>query len=116
MTKDESEALEDEAAKKYTTATAIRVEVMTDLDEALPALDFAVKCLKGINVYKLRALKQLSSPPAGVKLTMEAICVMLQVSTLTLRVSFQISLQELRSGYESHPCSIFSRLTFEFYR
>ena len=79
MTKAESEALEAEAAAMDTKATAIRDKVndaQADLNEAA---DDAVKCLEAVQVKHLQELKHLSSPPAGVKLTMEAICVMFQV-------------------------------------
>jgi dynein heavy chain len=79
VTKAECETVEAEATAQDTKATAIKNDAQRDLDEALPALDIAVKCLKALQLKHLQEVKNLSSPPAGVKLTMEAICVMFQV-------------------------------------
>ena len=46
------------------------------LDEALPALDAAVACLKDLKKADIDEVKSLGKPPAGVVLTMHATCVM----------------------------------------
>ncbi|EER14910.1 dynein heavy chain, putative, partial [Perkinsus marinus ATCC 50983] len=50
-----------------------------DLDEALPALEVAVQCLKSLKLSHIQEVKALANPPGGVKLTLEAICIMFEV-------------------------------------
>ena len=56
----------------------IKDEAQKDLDEALPALDFVVKCLQRLKKEHITEVKNMGSPPAGVKLTMEAVCIITQ--------------------------------------
>lgn len=51
-------------------------DTQRDLREALPALQEAVACLKQLNKDDLVSLRVMRAPPAGVRLTMEAACVM----------------------------------------
>jgi dynein heavy chain len=55
-------------------------EAEKDLAEALPALDKALKALNTLNKNDISEIKTFSSPPAGVLLVMEAICVVYGVS------------------------------------
>jgi dynein heavy chain len=68
-------AAEEQAAE----AKIIKDDAQKDLDEALPALDAAVKSLQSLKLSHLQEIKALADPPAGVKLAMEAICIMFQV-------------------------------------
>ncbi|CAD7932621.1 unnamed protein product [Amoebophrya sp. A25] len=70
----QAEAAEAQAAE----AKEIKDDAQKDLDEALPALDAAVKCLQSLKLSHLQEVKALGSPPAGVKLTMEAMCIMFE--------------------------------------
>ncbi|CAD7963334.1 unnamed protein product [Amoebophrya sp. A120] len=73
-------AVEEKAALEISEqCTAIKEDAQRDLDEALPALEQAVQCLKRLKMDHLREVKALANPPSGVKLTMESICIMFQV-------------------------------------
>ncbi|CAD7943415.1 unnamed protein product [Amoebophrya sp. A25] len=73
-------AVEEKAALEIAdNCTAIKEDAQRDLDEALPALEQAVQCLKRLKMDHLREVKALANPPSGVKLTMESICIMFQV-------------------------------------
>jgi dynein heavy chain len=70
---------EEGASVKAAATTAIAEDAQRDLDEALPALEMAVACLNKLKKSDLDEVKSLGKPPAGVKLTMEACCIMFQV-------------------------------------
>jgi dynein heavy chain len=70
----ESTATAEAAATK-----AIADDVQRDLDEALPALDQAVASLKSLKKEDITEVKQFSDPPGGVKMVMEAVCIMFSV-------------------------------------
>jgi dynein heavy chain len=72
-------AEEEVATAKATETKAIADDAQRDLDEALPALDEAVACLNKLKKADLDEGKSLGKPPGGVKLTMEAACIMFQV-------------------------------------
>ena len=50
--------------------------MQADLDKALPALDEAVQSLKSLTKSDVVEVKSLSNPPAGVKMVMDACCIM----------------------------------------
>ncbi|GMI07902.1 hypothetical protein TrRE_jg5473 [Triparma retinervis] len=79
ITQDTVEKEEAVAQDKAAETKAIADDAQRDLDEALPALDEAVKCLKELKKSDLDEVKNLGKPPAGVKLTMEAVCIMFGV-------------------------------------
>ena len=64
---------------KANEAAAIKEECEAGLAEALPALDAAVKALSILKKDDITEVKMMKSPPAGVKLTMEAVCIMKEV-------------------------------------
>jgi len=64
---------------KADEAMSIKEECEAGLAEALPALDSAVKALKTLKKDDVTEVKNMKSPPAGVKLTMEAVCIMKEV-------------------------------------
>jgi len=68
---DESIALE-----KAEQATAIKNECENDLAEALPLLNSALEALDTLKKQDIDEVKAMKNPPAGVKLVMEAVCVM----------------------------------------
>jgi dynein heavy chain len=82
VTKSDCEAVENEASEQDAAAQAIKDDAQRDLDEALPALEVAVKCLKSLKLSHVQEVKVLGNPPAGVKLTLEAVCVMFQVKPI----------------------------------
>ncbi|KAK9803422.1 hypothetical protein WJX72_010826 [[Myrmecia] bisecta] len=57
-------------------AKEIAADAQRDLDEALPALEAATASLKNLSRNDVVEVKSLSNPPAGVKLVMEATCIM----------------------------------------
>eukprot|EP00971_Amphidinium_carterae_P049179 969233-Amphidinium_carterae.1 len=63
---------EADAQVKAGETQAIKDDAQRDLDEALPALDQAVQCLKRLKADHIREVKALTNPPAGVKLACEA--------------------------------------------
>eukprot|EP00752_Nemacystus_decipiens_P010663 g9495.t1 len=70
------ESQEAVAQEKAAATKAIADDAQRDLDEALPALDVAVACLKDLKKSDIDEVKSLGKPPYGVKLTMEATCIM----------------------------------------
>ncbi|CAF0758924.1 unnamed protein product [Brachionus calyciflorus] len=71
---------EEEASKKAKEAKAIADDAQRDLDEALPALDAALASLKSLNRNDVTEVKAMRNPPDGVKLVMEAVCIMKKVA------------------------------------
>merc|ERR1719253_156825 len=84
VTQKEVAAEEDVANAKAKEAKAIKEDAQKDLDEALPALDLAVQCLKRLKKEHITEVKSLNNPPAGVRLTMEAVCIMFQVKSVKI--------------------------------
>ncbi|CAL1150093.1 unnamed protein product, partial [Cladocopium goreaui] len=94
VTKEECQVVEAEAKEGAEKATAIKEDAEKDLNEALPALNVAEKALKALKLSSLQDLrnisqlgywveiKALAKPPDGVKLTLEAVCVMFQVKPI----------------------------------
>jgi dynein heavy chain len=79
VTKESCTAVETEAKAQAESAKAIKEDAQRDLDEALPALNVAEKALKALKLKDLQEIKALGSPPAGVRLTLEVVCVYFQV-------------------------------------
>ena len=73
------ETQEAEANAKAAEAKTIADDAQKDLDEALPALDAATKSLKSLNKGDIVEVKAMKNPPAGVKLTMEVVCLLQKV-------------------------------------
>ncbi|XP_039753870.1 dynein heavy chain 3, axonemal [Pararge aegeria] len=67
------EALANEAAA---AAQAIKDDCESDLAEAVPALQAALDALNTLKPADITLVKSMKNPPAGVKLVMEAVCVM----------------------------------------
>merc|ERR1719191_2056853 len=67
---------EAEAQVKAQATQAIKDDAQRDLDEALPALEVAVQCLKKLKGDHIREVKALANPPAGVRLACEGVCIM----------------------------------------
>lgn len=92
---------EEEAIKKAKEAKAIADDAQRDLDEALPALvfikifftynfklyvygfiklkDAALASLKSLNRNDVTEVKAMKNPPDGVRMVMEAVCIMKKV-------------------------------------
>ncbi|KAL3855114.1 hypothetical protein ACJMK2_014343, partial [Sinanodonta woodiana] len=67
------EAVANEQAK---AAQAIKDECDADLAEALPALNAALDALNTLTQADITIVKTMKSPPMGVKIVMEALCVL----------------------------------------
>ena len=73
------QAKEKATAKQAAEAKAIKDECERDLAVALPALDGAMKALNTLSKSDITEVKSMTKPPPGVRLTMEAVCIMLAV-------------------------------------
>ncbi|XP_029041052.2 dynein axonemal heavy chain 3-like isoform X1 [Osmia bicornis bicornis] len=67
------EALANEAAA---AAQAIKDDCESDLAEATPALEAALMALDTLKPADISIVRSMKSPPAGVRLVMEAVCVL----------------------------------------
>ena len=70
---------EEVATAKAAECAEIKESAERDLAEALPALDAAVAVLKNLKLSDLGEAAKYANPPGGVKLTMEAMCVLKNV-------------------------------------
>ncbi|XP_034943575.1 dynein heavy chain 12, axonemal [Chelonus insularis] len=70
---------EDSANYQAEIAKALKAECEADLAEALPVLEEALEALNILKPSDISFIKVMKNPPAGVKLVMSAICVMLQI-------------------------------------
>ncbi|KAL7754356.1 hypothetical protein RI367_000337 [Sorochytrium milnesiophthora] len=75
-TKEVVAADEAVAAKKAEESTAMKNECESDLAEALPLLNAALAALDTLKKSDIDLVKAMKNPPDGVKLVMEAVCVM----------------------------------------
>jgi dynein heavy chain len=64
------------AAAKQLLCKELKATCKADLDTALPALNSAVDALKSLSKGDIGEIKAMKSPPKGVKLVMEAVCIM----------------------------------------
>ncbi|KAK4472821.1 hypothetical protein MN116_004037, partial [Schistosoma mekongi] len=67
------EAVAGEQAK---AAEAMKEECDSDLADAIPILESALKALETLTPADITIVKTMKSPPAGVRLVMEAVCVL----------------------------------------
>jgi dynein heavy chain len=65
--------------KKAAATKEIADDAQRDLDEAIPALAAAVKCLDKLKKKDIQEVRALLKPPHGVKITNEAVCIMFEV-------------------------------------
>ncbi|VDO09331.1 unnamed protein product [Rodentolepis nana] len=70
---------EEVAAKKAAECAAIRDDAQRDLDEALPALYASLEAVKSLNKNDILEVRSMMRPPEGVRLVMEAVCIMKDV-------------------------------------
>ncbi|XP_064598423.1 dynein axonemal heavy chain 7-like [Liolophura sinensis] len=64
------------ANEQATAAKAIKDECDADLAEAIPALNAALSALNTLTAQDITVVKTMKSPPYGVKLVLEAVCVL----------------------------------------
>ena len=86
VAKDKAEAAEVEVVvsaetaeveKQATEVRAVQADAQKDLDEALPALESAMAALNSLTKGDISEVKNFSQPPEKVKMTMEAVCILL---------------------------------------
>uniref|UniRef100_A0A8C0W387 Dynein axonemal heavy chain 1 n=1 Tax=Castor canadensis TaxID=51338 RepID=A0A8C0W387_CASCN len=75
-TRNSVQAEEIKANEKASKAQAIADDAQKDLDEALPALDAALASLRNLNKNDVTEVRAMQRPPPGVKLVIEAMCIM----------------------------------------
>ena len=71
---------EADANQKAGVAQADKAECEAMLAEAIPALEAALEALNTLKKSDIDVVKSMKSPPAGVKLVMEAVCVMKEIA------------------------------------
>ncbi|XP_040459651.1 dynein heavy chain 7, axonemal [Falco naumanni] len=64
------------ANEQAMAAKAIKDECDADLAQAMPRLESALAALDTLTAQDITVIKSMKSPPAGVKLVMEAICIL----------------------------------------
>ncbi|XP_022110107.1 dynein heavy chain 1, axonemal-like isoform X1 [Acanthaster planci] len=67
---------EQQAVAKARETQEIADSAQRDLNEALPALDAALASLKSLNRNDVVEVRAMQRPPAGVRMTVEAVCIM----------------------------------------
>lgn len=70
---------EQEAAEKEKNCQAISADAQRDLDQALPALEAALQSLKSLNKNDVVEVRAMTRPPDGVRMVIEAVCIMKSV-------------------------------------
>ncbi|DBA03742.1 TPA: hypothetical protein N0F65_004159 [Lagenidium giganteum] len=88
------------ANKKAADTKAIADDAQRDLDEALPALDAATQCLNKLKKSDIDEVKALKNPPHGVKLTMEAACIIFGIKP-TMKTDPDKPGQKIKDYWES---------------
>ncbi|NXR16043.1 DYH1 protein, partial [Semnornis frantzii] len=70
---------EMKAKAKAQAAQTIADDAQKDLAEALPALDAAVASLRKLNKNDVTEVRAMQRPPVGVKMVIEAVCIMKEI-------------------------------------
>ncbi|CAF1941259.1 unnamed protein product [Rotaria magnacalcarata] len=79
-------AEEEQVLKKVQETRAIASEASDRLAEALPALEAALQSLEVLSKNDINEVRALQRPPQGVKLTIEAVCILKQVEPLKVNI------------------------------
>jgi dynein heavy chain len=66
-------------ATQAAEAQALKSECEAALAEAIPALEAAIKALRTLTSADIVEVKAMKRPPGGVKITLEAVCMMMRV-------------------------------------
>jgi len=67
---------EEVANEQAAVAQAIKDECDADLSEAMPILEAALAALNTLTQADIAVVKTMKNPPKGVKIVMEAICIL----------------------------------------
>ncbi|EFJ27757.1 hypothetical protein SELMODRAFT_94851 [Selaginella moellendorffii] len=73
------------ASIKAAEAKAIKDDTEAELAAAMPMLEAALKALDTLSKNDISELKGMKSPPAGVKLVMEAVCIMKSIKPTRMK-------------------------------
>ena len=65
-------------------------DAQQELNQVLPALEAAQKALNALNKNDIIEIKTFTKPPALVQLTMEGVCILLQVPIVCLQTSTRL--------------------------
>jgi dynein heavy chain len=83
---EEAQKIRESVAKEEKTATeaanmakAIETECAADLSEAMPILEAAIAALDTLTPQEISEIKSMRNPPRGVRLVMEALCIIKKV-------------------------------------
>ncbi|CAD7946598.1 unnamed protein product [Amoebophrya sp. A25] len=85
VTKGLIEEEEKEANIIQAEASKMAEDCQRDLDEALPALQAAVSALNSLSKGDIVEVKAMKSPPPGVILTTQALCIMFDVAPMKIK-------------------------------
>ncbi|KAE8911583.1 Dynein heavy chain 7, axonemal [Phytophthora fragariae] len=85
VTKDIVGAEEKLCNEQAAEANAIKSSCEAELAEAIPALENAVKALQTLTKGDITEIKAMKKPPDGVKLVMEAVCIMMRVPPVKVK-------------------------------
>ncbi|KAL3667786.1 hypothetical protein V7S43_007337 [Phytophthora oleae] len=84
-TKDIVGAEEKLCNEQAAEANGIKESCEAELAEAIPALENAVKALQTLTKGDITEIKAMKKPPDGVKLVMEAVCIMMRVPPVKVK-------------------------------
>ncbi|CEG43665.1 axonemal dynein heavy chain [Plasmopara halstedii] len=84
-TKDVVKAEETLCNDQAAEANGIKESCEAELAEAIPALENAVKALQTLTKGDITEIKAMKKPPDGVKLVMEAVCIMMRVPPVKIK-------------------------------
>lgn len=76
-------------SKQAAETAEIAADAQRDLDKALPALESALKALKGLTKADITEVKSFTNPPRAVQVVLEAVCVLLGILLLYFILSTQ---------------------------
>ena len=96
------------AVVKAANAQAIQLECERDLANALPILAAALKSLDTLKPNDINEVKTLTSPPAGVRLVLQAICIMLNRKPITKMKAATTGGKQQRGAYAIYNCNMYS--------
>ncbi|KAG6609727.1 Axonemal dynein heavy chain [Phytophthora cinnamomi] len=85
VTKDIVGAEEKLCNEQAAEANGIKESCEAELAEAIPALENAVKALQTLTKGDITEIKAMKKPPDGVKLVMEAVCIMMRVPPVKVK-------------------------------
>ena len=79
VVKEKVQAEEATAKASADETNEMKMQCEAELAEALPALDAAISALKSLTKGDITEMKAMKTPPSGVKLTMEGVCILFEV-------------------------------------